>query len=163
MKPLTTLTITLLLISIALYSQNQAGDSLKYCVDKNSVGIGGYDPVSYFESNVPSLGTHRIQARYDGVIYHFSSERNKKAFLLSPEKYLPQFGGWCSMTLVLGKATKPTYTNFLIRSGKFYLFERTLSVNGKELWLKDSQRNEKIAAMNYDELKTTGKVIVGQH
>ena len=67
------------------------------------------------------------------------------------------------MTLVLGKATRPTYTNFLIKSGKFYLFERTLSVNGKELWLKDSQQNEKIAAMKYNQLKTTGKVVVGKH
>src|SRR6478609_8222625 len=135
MKLLTILNITFLGISITLYSQNQAGDSLKYCVDKNSVGLGGYDPVSYFERAAPSIGDRQIQVSYDGVIYYFSSERNKKIFLSSPEKYLPQFGGWCSMTLVLGRATRPTYTNFLLHDGKFYLFERTLSVNGRELWL----------------------------
>jgi len=145
MKSMVTLLTTFLGISFSLFSQNHLGDSLKYCVDKNSVGLGGYDAVSYFESNTPLLGSPKIQANYDGVVYYFSTEINKKTFLSSPEKYLPQFGGWCSMTLVLGKVTRPTYTNFLLHDGKFYLFERTLSVNGRELWLRNSEQNEKIA------------------
>jgi hypothetical protein len=118
--------------------------------------VGGFDPVSYFTSPNPLLGSPKISRKYDGVEYHFSSENNKTIFLKNPMKYIPQFGGWCSMNLVLGRATIPTYTNFLVQDGKLFLFERTLSVNGKELWLADSEKNEKIAAMKYNSLKATG-------
>ena len=69
-----------------------------------------------------------IKAEYDEVIYLFSNTENKRTFLLAPEKYLPQFGGWCSMTLVMGRATTPKYDNFMVKDGKLFLFERTLSV-----------------------------------
>src|SRR5271170_4827476 len=146
------LTLSVLLSFISTWSFAQ-----KYCLTSDEVGVGGFDPVSYLASVNPVLGNPKISIKYDGVKYHFSSEANKNTFLGNPVKYLPQFGGWCSMNLVLGKATTPTYTNFLVQDGKVFLFERTLSVNGKELWLKDSRKNENIATMKYNDLKETGK------
>jgi YHS domain-containing protein len=127
-------------------------DTLKYCVVNHQTGIGGYDPVSYFTSGIPSKGTKSILAVHEGVQYFFVNDQNRKAFANNPEKYLPQFGGWCSMTLAMGRATQPTFDNFLISSGKLYLFERTLSLNGKEIWLKDIKINERLATNNYSNL-----------
>ncbi len=142
--------VFLLLLAVPSFAQ-------EYCITADAVGVGGFDPVSYFTSIHPLSGDPKISAKYDGVEYHFNSTINKEVFLRDPRKYLPQFGGWCSMNLVLGKATTPTYTNFLVQDEKLFLFERTLSVNGKELWLKDSHKNEKIAAIKYNGLKEAAR------
>lgn len=156
MKSITT--AFLLFCAIATHAQIAANDTLVYCLNTNGIGVGGYDPVSYFQSPNPLQGKTEINTKHNGVEYWFSTEKNKSKFVASPRKYLPQFGGWCSMTLAMGKATTPKYDNFAILSGRLYLFERTLSVNGRELWLKDPAKNEKIASENYQSYKATGKI-----
>lgn len=146
------------LFFLSLYSTAQQTDTLKYCIQNDNVGIGGYDPVSYFKSIKPTLGSNQITQIYDGVVYRFISIENKNLFAANPKAYLPQFGGWCSMSLVMGRATTPVYENFLISENKLYLFERTLSVNGRELWLNNPTANEKSAAKNYSSYKSTGKI-----
>ena len=153
-------TITIILLALAFHANSQSGkpDILKYCLRSDKIGVGGYDLVSYFQSDKPTTGKSDFAATYDGVEYRFASEVNKNIFISNPAKYLPQFGGWCSMTLAMGRATTPTYDNFAILSGKLYLFERTVSVNGRELWLKDKTSNEKIATANYSAYRTTGRI-----
>jgi YHS domain-containing protein len=152
-------TASFLFALLASYSVHaQQIDTLKYCIADKHVAAGGYDPVSYFTSEKPVLGDAQITMSYDGVTYRFSSADNKQKFAADPKRYLPQFGGWCSMTLAMGRATKPVYDNFLIYDGKLYLFERTLSVNGRELWLRDTNANERVASKNYNSYKTSGKI-----
>jgi YHS domain-containing protein len=133
-------------------------DTLTYCIRTDGVGAGGFDVVSYFQGAKPVAGNKTITAKHKGVTYWFSNSANKDTFLAKAEAYLPQFGGWCSMTLAMGRATTPTYDNFAILNGKLYLFERTLSVNGRELWLMDIAGNEKIAIKNYQAYRATGKI-----
>ncbi|CAN5332521.1 hypothetical protein BH09BAC3_BH09BAC3_29140 [soil metagenome] len=132
-------------------------DTLKYCVKESNIGVGGFDPVSYFQG-APKSGSADLVTVIDGVIYRFSSAENQKKFKADPSKYLPQFGGWCSMTLAMGRATTPKYDNFVILKNKLYLFERTVSVNGRELWLSDPKTNEKTAGKNYSLYRTTGRI-----
>ena len=151
-------TIILILTVSAATAQYSSTDTLKYCLNREYVGVGGFDPVSYFKSDKPVAGSTSISAHHDGVEYRFASQGDKLEFINNPLKYLPQFGGWCSMTLVMGRATTPKYDNFTIQAGKLYLFERTLSVNGRELWLKDIKGNEEIAVKNYNSYKSTGRI-----
>lgn len=130
-------------------------DTLKYCLAKE-VGAGGYDLVSYFDSDKPSIGDEKYKATYDAVLYHFINEENRSKFLKSPELYLPEYGGWCSMTLAMGRATTPVYDNFLIINGRLYLFERTISVNGKLIWQQNPPENAKIAQINYNDYASDG-------
>ena len=62
------------------------------------------------------------------------------------------------MTLAMGQATTPKYDNFIIKNDKLYLFERTLSINGREVWKQDPKTHEKTATKNYQLYKTTGKI-----
>jgi hypothetical protein len=153
MKP--TATIVFCFIISSLFSQKT--DTLKYCLDPGQVGVGGFDPVTYFKSPGPLPGEISITATHDGVVYRFVSIENKNDFMKNPLRYLPQFGGWCSMTLAMGRATRPTYTNFLVQGKKLFLFERTLSVNGKEVWLKNPEENTRLAKATYEKLITLGK------
>ena len=56
----------------------------------------GYDAVAYFSSNEAQKGDPAIKAEHLGVTWRFASEANKAEFLKNPEKYMPQFGGYCS-------------------------------------------------------------------
>ncbi len=150
--------IVILSLTLAQVAYPQQADTLKYCVGEGSVGVGGHDPVSYFQGSKPLAGKEIFSSAFEGVTYRFDSEPNLKKFISNPGKYLPQFGGWCSMTLAMGRATTPKYDNFVILKDKLYLFERTISVNGRELWLKDPKANEKIASANYTSYRTTGKI-----
>lgn len=145
-------------VTLSQLAYSQKADTLKYCVTKQNLGVGGYDPVSYFQGLKPLTGKENFSTVFEGVTYQFDSESNLKVFISNPNKYLPQFGGWCSMTLAMGRATTPKYDNFVVLKDKLYLFERTVSVNGRELWLKDPKTNEKIASTNYKSYRTTGKI-----
>jgi YHS domain-containing protein len=150
--------IVFVLSVYSIHAQSTQPDTLKYCVDEGAVGAGGFDLVSYFNVHMAKKGSPEFRTKYDGVTYWFASAENLGTFLSMPSTFLPQFGGWCSMTLAMGRATKPTFDNFLVSSGKLYFFERTLSVNGKELWLTNPQNNEVLASKNYQRLIMSGKV-----
>ena len=139
-------------------TQNVVADTLKYCVAKGDVGAGGYDLVNYFTDNSAKIGDKNFTVNYDGLNYQFLNEKNKTIFNQNPKKYLPAFGGWCSMTLAMGRATTPTYSNFLISNDTLRLFEKTLSVNGKLLWQVDPVANKKQAFKNYEEYVDTGVI-----
>lgn len=152
------LLVVIIVLTITQAAYPQQPDTLKYCVGDGNVGVGGHDPVSYFQGQKPLVGKEKFSTTFEGVTYRFDSDSNLKSFVSNPSKYLPQFGGWCSMTLAMGRATTPKYDNFVVLKDKLYLFERTVSVNGRELWLKDPKANEKIASANYTSYRTTGKI-----
>jgi YHS domain-containing protein len=56
----------------------------------------GYDAVAYFTDNAAVKGDPAIKLEHLGVTYRFASEAHKAEFAKSPEKYMPQFGGFCS-------------------------------------------------------------------
>ena len=131
-------------------------DTLKYCVKDESIGAGGYDLVNYFVSNAAELGSEDITTTYRGIDYRFIIAENKEKFNQDPDHFLPAYGGWCAMTLSMGRATTPVYDNFLIIEDRLHLFERTLSVNGKLLWQQDPQLNAQIALTNYEDYQDDG-------
>ena len=100
----------------------------------DSLAIGGYDLVSYRQASGPLVGSEEFNADYEGLKYRFISDSNRSAFLKEPEKYLPQYNGFCAVTLALGRVTCPQYDNFKIEDDKLFLFEVTGFTNGRTLW-----------------------------
>lgn len=60
------------------------------------VAVGGYDTVAYFTAGRPALGRADITYRYKNTEWRFSSEKNRELFIANPEKYEPQYGGFCA-------------------------------------------------------------------
>jgi YHS domain-containing protein len=58
--------------------------------------LEGHDAVAYFTQNNAARGDPAIKLEHLGVTWRFASEANKAEFQKSPEKYMPQFGGYCS-------------------------------------------------------------------
>lgn len=133
-------------------------DSLRYCLTQDNIGVAGYDLVNYFTNDSAELGSSDYISKYDGVVYQFKNHENKKIFDTEPLKYLPAYGGWCSMTLAMGRATQPTYDNYKIINGQLHLFEQTLSINGKTLWEIDPTENAKLAQNNYVQYIENGSI-----
>ncbi len=65
---------------------------------KGNLAVEGYDVVSYF-NNKHLKGDVKYSTTSQGVVYYFSSQVNKDLFLKTPEKYKPQYGGWCAYAM----------------------------------------------------------------
>lgn len=127
----------------------------KYNLMGESVGLVGYDPVSYFVEGGgrPQKGLFKISFEYDGVTYRFATQENRDRFKAAPTKYLPQYGGWCTWSLgALNKRADVDPECYVVRAGKLYLFYRDPALDTRELWLKDSQSLLQNAEANWPKL-----------
>lgn len=92
-----------------------------YFSDASGVALHGYDVVSYFEDK-PAAGSPEITAKHAGLTFRFASEEHRKAFEANPEKYLPQYGGYCAYGMAKGGYKAPTSPDaYAVRNGKLYL------------------------------------------
>lgn len=117
--------------------------------DSDSIGIHGYDPVSYFTGN-PENGSESIRFNFNGIIYRFISESNRKKFREAPEKYEPEYGGWCAYAM--GKKGEKVDINpltFKILNGKLYLFYNKYFTNTLNVWNKDETAMKHSADINW--------------
>ena len=86
------------------------------------IGAKGYDVVAYFSDGKPVLGSDKFVASYGGVAWHFASAEHRDRFKADPEKYAPQYGGFCSWGVAQGKLFDVDPVNgWTIASGKLYL------------------------------------------
>ncbi len=79
-------------LSLALAATPAAAGEI---FELNGVAISGYDPVSYFSSGGPQ-GLARNHAAYKGCDFPFRDGGQPHALHREPEKYLPQYGGYCA-------------------------------------------------------------------
>ena len=85
--------------------------------------IHGYDPVAYFKGSKPVKGDPKLSFSWKGASWYFSNQQNLDAFKSSPEKYAPQYGGYCAAE-VAGSGSVTVNIDpeaFAIIDGKLYL------------------------------------------
>lgn len=87
------------------------------------IGLTGYDPVAYFEDGRPAKGSREFWYGYDDVIYIFRSAEHRAKFAADPERYAPQFAGFCAGGVSKGEKTEPDPEAWLIANGKLFLFQ----------------------------------------
>ena len=94
--------------------------------------IGGYDTVAYFTNNTAIKGTAQFSARYRGATWLFNSETNKQRFLLSPDTYIPAYGGHCAYAMAYsGKLVRVDPKVFTIVDNRLFL---NYSARVRETW-----------------------------
>jgi YHS domain-containing protein len=98
----------------------------------------GYDVVAYFD-NQAIEGEKEFTATYDGVKFKFSSATNLKTFNDAPEKYIPQYGGYCAYAIAI-KSEKIDINpkTFEIRDEKLYLFYNSWGNNTLKTWKENN-------------------------
>jgi len=139
----------LLFVSVVSFAQNDSKRIAQYNLE-NKVAIQGFDPVAYFNQGKAVKGKKEILASYQGVIYKFSSNENKDAFLKNPSKYEPQYGGWCAYAMgSSGGKVEINPETFKIIDGKLYLFYNEYFNNTLKSWNKDEDTLKSKAGINW--------------
>jgi len=96
-----------------------AADTLQYST-KNGA-IDGYDPVSYFTNHRAERGSPDITTEWNGAVWRFTSEAHRRLFVANPEKYVPQYGGFCALGMAHGGDVPTNPEAWTIHEGKLYL------------------------------------------
>jgi YHS domain-containing protein len=96
--------------------------------------IRGYDPVAYFTDGKPVRGKKEFEFEYNGARWLFASAANQQAFSAEPEKYLPQYGGYCAYGMSHGYAAPIEPDAWSIVDGKLYL---NYNLDVRKEWNKD--------------------------
>ncbi len=85
------------------------------------LAMHGYDPVAYFTQDRPMRGLDAFAHVHEGVAYRFTSEAHLEAFKADPERYLPQYGGFCAFGVSVGKKFDGDPHLWKVEDGKLYL------------------------------------------
>jgi len=112
--------ILLLVSALLLTSKAFAIDPVYTSVFSNKA-IKGYDTVAYFTEDKPVKGKREYSMEYQGATWLFSSVENLELFKANPEKYAPQYGGYCAYAVSKGSTASIKPELFTIYDGKLYL------------------------------------------
>jgi enamine deaminase RidA (YjgF/YER057c/UK114 family) len=92
--------------------------------DEPKLSISGYDSVAYFTDGKPVQGKAEIEYLWHKLRWRFASDAHRELFVKDPERYAPQYDGYCAMGVTNGAdAHKDTVDPeaWAIVDGKLYL------------------------------------------
>lgn len=111
--------------------------------------IVGYDPVAYFTAGKPVKGEDAFTAEWQGAKWKFSSRKNMELFKANPEKYAPQYGGYCAYGVAKDNLVSIEPDKFKIIDGKLYL---NYNADVQKKWNEDPAGFIKQADQKYEQL-----------
>lgn len=86
------------------------------------VALRGDDAVALATGLEVKAGQAKFTVERDGVAYYFASEQTMERFQDDPERFMPQYGGFCAFGVAIGKKldAAPRYADIV--DGKLYVF-----------------------------------------
>lgn len=110
----------------------------------------GYDVVAYFEESRPVAGSDEFATSWNDATWLFSSEQNLERFKREPDKFAPQYGGYCAFGTADGHKAPTQPDAWTIVGGKLYL---NYNKEVKTEWLKDTTGYIRRANQNWPQVK----------
>lgn len=139
----------LLIVALAIFfARSLSAQTVQYNSNKG-IAIKGYDPVAYFMQHKAVEGNKQFSTEWSGSQWKFISQANLDSFKLAPEKYAPQFGGYCAMGVSENHKAPTDPTAWTIVNDKLYL---NYNAFVKEMWLKDTINRINTANTNWSSL-----------
>ena len=83
--------------------------------------LEGYDPVAYFTDQKPVAGDARFETQWRGATWRFASAEHRDLFANEPERYAPQYGGYCAYAMSNGGFSPGDAKRWRIVDDKLYL------------------------------------------
>ena len=117
----------------------------------DDVAIKGYDPVAYFQAGKALRGNESFTFQWHNLTWNFLTKSNRDLFVTSPEKYAPQYDGYCAWALTMGQKAVSDPEVWKIINGKLYL---SCSRAAYEKWSRDIPGNIKKADTNWLQLNS---------
>lgn len=84
--------------------------------------LKGYDPVAYFTEGKPVKGDPMYSHDFDDGRYYFANARHRDMFAGDPDRYAPQFGGYCTGSMSRNVTNEADPESFVVQDGKLYFF-----------------------------------------
>lgn len=138
-------------VAIAALTVTVGDDSPKSDISGTAnLAIKGYDTVAYFTENRAVKGKSEFQHLWEGARWQFASASNRDMFLADPDRYAPQYRGFCSAGLAKGKVVAGDPEAWTIVDGKLYL---KYSMEVRDRWRGDPQGNIALAEENWPKIR----------
>ncbi|WP_026308561.1 YHS domain-containing (seleno)protein [Spirosoma spitsbergense] len=145
MKPVFCQLLTLLMLSVTLSFGQEAA-----VFSSDNQAIRGYDPVAYFTENKPVKGNPNYSYTHKETNWLFASAANRDAFKADPDRYMPQYGGYCAYGLSQGHKAPTDPEAWTIVDDKLYL---NYNPKVKTKWVQRQADNIQQADQNWPKLK----------
>ncbi len=124
----------MIFMALLSFHSNGFAESEIYTSFFSSSAVGGYDTVTYFTDKQPVKGLDEYSTTYKGAKWYFSNRKNLELFTANPEKFAPQYGGYCAWAVAEGGTAKGDPLHWSLYNGKLYLnYDKTI----KNRWLKN--------------------------
>lgn len=148
---MTGLRVLILLLVVGWGHPSQAGQFF----ERNGLAIDGYDPVAYFTAQKPVKGSERFHSEFQGATFQFVSATHRDIFAANPERFVPQYGGYCAYGMAKGYKAIIDPSAFTVAHGKLYL---NYSDAVQRRWLSDVPGYIQQADANWPEVRLQVKV-----
>lgn len=112
--------------------------------------IQGYDPVAFFKESKPVIGKKELTYLYKDATWHFSTQENLNAFTSDPERFAPQYGGYCAYGTASGHKSPTQPETWTIVDHKLYF---NYNKDVQKLWNKDQRSLIEKATKNWPTVK----------
>ncbi len=133
-----------------LVSSAQSGSIMPLFYQEKGIAIKGYDPVAYFTEKKAMAGDQSITFDWSGARWQFVSKENMELFKKNPEKYVPQYGGYCAYGISENHKSPTDPNAWTVIGDKLYL---NYNLKVKELWSTDIPGRIKKADANWKTLE----------
>jgi hypothetical protein len=109
-------------------------DDPPVAIDDAGHALRGYDTVAYFTEGQPQPGIPAFSHQWKGAKWLFASAEHRDAFAADPERYAPQFGGYCAFAVAKDHSAPADPRIWSIVDDKLYL---NLAPGVQEKWQAD--------------------------
>jgi hypothetical protein len=116
--------------------------------DDARLAISGYDPVAYFTDGKPVAGQAQFEYEWHHLRWRFVSAADRALFERDPERYAPQYDGYCAVGVEVHPPHKDTVDPqaWAIVDGKLYL---THNLHWLGVWRQNTADNIKRGDENW--------------
>jgi len=114
--------------------------------------------VAYYDYGETTLGTPEFRTDYTGFRYNFASKVTLRKFMGDPERYLPQYGGYCALSLAIKDGEfehrkpglyKADPTVYKIVDGRLFFFTNQKAL---EIWNENEEAYMQQADANWQDV-----------
>ncbi len=141
--------IQIIILSLIVAGSAMAQKSEVFAPDGKA--IRGYDPVAFFKEGKPVMGNADFTMTWKDAKWFFVSKENLDNFRANPEKFAPQYGGYCVYGASEGHKAPSQPETWTIINDKLY-FNYNSKV--KEEWIRNTDSLIKKADMAWPVLRS---------
>ncbi len=110
------------------------------------VGLEGYDVVAYFTDHRPVLGSDAYTAVWRDASWKFASAEHRDRFAANPERYAPQYGGYCAYAVSHGTTAHGDPRQWAVVGERLFVNNNAFA---RSLWDQDRPGNIRAGDQNW--------------